>query len=475
MAVETLRCEILVIGSGPGGATSAALLGEAGKDVILLEEGPHLSLDSAPPYSLDEMTQKWRNGGLTPTFGQTRVTYIESRCVGGASEINAALYHQPLPEVLSTWGQKYGIDDIGTAALAPHVKEVETTFSVSKRPDGVGRASEHLYKSAQRMGWKASELARFWKYTQEPDGKWKGRRQSMTEVMIPRALRAGVRLFAETRVDRLELDGDRAVAAIGKRQGKPIRIEFDKVFLCAGAIQSPLILRRSGITKNVGNSLTMNPMIRIAAAFDQPVNDPTLGVPVHQVEQFKPLMTLGCSHSGQAHLALWLAGMREGRDEALERWPYMTIYYVKIGGSGRGRVRSIPVTGDAFVHYPIADQDLRHLGQGLMRLGEMLIAGGAKFFYDPMRPGEKLSSMADMKRFENGVPKGNGALSAIHLHSTVPMGRPEAGGATDSWGKLHGYRNIQVNDSSILPDTPGINPQGLILAIAHRNLRKFLG
>jgi choline dehydrogenase-like flavoprotein len=55
------------------------------------------------------------------------------------------------------------------------------------------------------------------------------------------------------------------------------------------------------------------------------------------------------------------------------------------------------------------------------------------------------------------------------------MGKPEHGGATDSWGRLHGYRNIQVNDSSLLPETPGINPQGLILAIANRNLAHFLG
>ena len=33
------ECELLVIGSGAGGATTAALLAEAGRDVLIVEEG----------------------------------------------------------------------------------------------------------------------------------------------------------------------------------------------------------------------------------------------------------------------------------------------------------------------------------------------------------------------------------------------------------------------------------------------------
>ena len=38
-APEILRCRVAVVGSGPGGAITACLLAEAGRDVLLLEEG----------------------------------------------------------------------------------------------------------------------------------------------------------------------------------------------------------------------------------------------------------------------------------------------------------------------------------------------------------------------------------------------------------------------------------------------------
>lgn len=37
---ESLDCDVLVIGSGPGGSVSACKLAQAGLDVLLVEEGP---------------------------------------------------------------------------------------------------------------------------------------------------------------------------------------------------------------------------------------------------------------------------------------------------------------------------------------------------------------------------------------------------------------------------------------------------
>ena len=57
-----VRAEVAVIGSGPGGAVTACLLAEAGRDVVLIEEGPLLALESAPPFS----ASRWRRSTATP-------------------------------------------------------------------------------------------------------------------------------------------------------------------------------------------------------------------------------------------------------------------------------------------------------------------------------------------------------------------------------------------------------------------------
>ena len=67
----------------------------------------------------EQMDEKWRSGGLTVALGSPKTTYIEGRCVGGASESNAGLYHPPLDDGLEGWAREYQIADFGAAVMAP--------------------------------------------------------------------------------------------------------------------------------------------------------------------------------------------------------------------------------------------------------------------------------------------------------------------------------------------------------------------
>jgi len=256
----------------------------------------------------------------------------------------------------------------------------------------------------------------------------------------------------------------------GTRQ---IRVRFSTVFVCAGAIQTALLLRRSGISHHIGNTLTLNPMIRILARFNEPVNDPARGVPVQQVEAFKPAMTLGCSHSSPAHLALWLTGDPAHRARLLQHWRHLAILYVKIAPTGRGSVRNVPYVDQSLLRFPVGPSEYSLLSVGLERLGQLAFACGAAEVFHPISGAPSVTRASDAARLGQGIGPGNVALSAIHLHSTVPMGTV-ASAAADSYGCLPAVEGVRVNDSSLLPDTPGINPQGLILAIARRNALAFL-
>jgi choline dehydrogenase-like flavoprotein len=54
------------------------------------------------------------------------------------------------------------------------------------------------------------------------------------------------------------------------------------------------------------------------------------------------------------------------------------------------------------------------------------------------------------------------------------MGENRACTAADSFGRIRGFTNLRVNDASLLPDAPGVNPQSAIMTIAARNCDEFL-
>ena len=473
--MKRLNCDVLVVGSGPGGATTAAMYAQFGKDVLLVEEGRNLSVDSSEDHSLEQMDEKWRSGGVTAALGSPKVTYIEGRCVGGASESNAGLYHPPLPDGLNQWATDFQIEDFGADELAPHLDAVVQDIGVSKRPFEYSPASQALAQGSESMGWRWAEIERFWKYSQREDGGWNGHRRSMSETLIPKAIAAGCRLQADTRVERLIRRGDRALAAVAfvrRPDGSEerVRIDFERVVICAGAVQTPRLLRKSGWVHNIGNSLTMNPMIRIVARFPDRVNVPSYGVPVVQIEEFKPTMTIGCSYSAPPHLAMWLEGSADEVRRKLEDWHNLAVFYVKVCGRGRGSVRTMPVFGDSLVRYKTHADDFTHLGEGLFRLASALFAAGATEVHSPLPGMPHLKDTSQVEQLRSVLTPKNSSLSAIHLHSTVPMGENPDRCAADSHGRLYGAQNVAVNDSSLLPTSPGVNPQGTILAIARRNM-----
>lgn len=472
MTADSLTADVVVIGSGAGGAPTAALLAEAGLDVLVLEEGPLVRQGDVVPFSLEQMDRQYRAGGVTAALGLPSIAYAEGCCAGGGTEINSGLYRRPPAEVLERWRRTHGVVDLDPDDVYGICEEVEKELSVQPVPGAHLPASEALRRGAAGLGWRHDESPRWMDYAAGPAAR-QGRRRSMTETYLPRAEAAGARLLTGHRVDRLVLDGDRAVeAAITGPDGRRVNAEFGDVFVCGGAIQTPALLQRSGIRRGVGRMLAAHPTVKLAARFDDAVNVPD-DVAVHQVKEFTPDLSFGGSASNPGLVALALSDSWGRFSSAIVDWRHLAVYYAAITSTGHGRVRALPGLRDPVVTYRLTRRDRALLGQGLARLALLLLEAGATAVYPSFRGAPVVRRAADLATMQSVFSTGRASLMTVHLCSTVPMGEHD-GAPADSHGLLHGRSNVRVNDASLLPDAPGVNPQASVMAVAIRNVRRYL-
>jgi choline dehydrogenase-like flavoprotein len=472
----TIDSEIVVIGSGPGGAITACLLAEAGREVTLVESGPFLTLDECPQFTRGEMERKYRNGGVTAALGRTKVAYVEANCVGGGSEINAGLYHRTPGDVLDRWKRDYRLEGAEWSDMLPHFRACEGDVSVSYMPGIAPAASLKLHEGAGILGWRSIEVPRWYQYDGDYDTV--GVKQPMSRTYIPRALAAGCSLLPNVRARRLKrsaghwlVDAERT-AADGSRSGHQLRAET--LFVCAGAIQTPALLQASGISRIAGRSLRMHPTVKVVARFPETVNSRDMGVPVHQVKEFAPRLSFGCSISGLPYLSLAMLDHPAEARAVDEGWPRMAIYYVMITG-GSGSVRRLPAWRDPLVRFAFGEEDMRDLADGTRKLCELLFAAGAEALYPTVAGAEPITSLDDLDRIADRLPHGRTSLMTIHLFSTCPMGEDATRCVADSFGRVHGHDGLYIADASLLCTAPGVNPQGSVMAFARRNALHFLG
>jgi choline dehydrogenase-like flavoprotein len=472
-SAPALRAQVLVVGSGAGGATTAALLAEAGCDVLIVEEGPWVDQDSVTPFSLEQMDQQYRSGGVTVALGLPSIAYTEGRCAGGGTEVNSGLYFRPPDDVIERWRTDYRIDDLAHDDLAAIADEVEVALSVATVPGSPTPASEMLRRGAAALGWRHSEIPRWMAYPPGGDAVT-GKRQSMPRTYLPRAFAAGARMVAGCRVDRLTRSGRSATGAeVTFADGTHGTISADHVFVCGGAIQTPALLQRSGLRSHIGGNLAVHPTVKLSARFADEINVPD-DVPVHQVKEFAPDLSFGGSASHAGLVALALSDHWSSFNQAVQEWRRISIYYAAITSEGRGRVQAVPGLRDPLVTYRLTARDRALLRSGLGRLALLMLEAGAEEVYPAFRGAPIVRDRSDLATMQASFAASKASVMTVHLCSTVPLGEDRDRCGADSWGKVHGTDNVHVNDASLLPTAPGVNPQATVMAFAIRNARHFL-
>ena len=196
-------------------------------------------------------------------------------------------------------------------------------------------------------------------------------------------------------------------------------------------------------------------------------------IPMHRITEFAPFLTIGGSANRRGHVALALADAGVPLDEPMTDWESFGIYYAAIRSEGSGAVIAVPGLSAPVVTYRLTANDLSRLARGLVHLGDSLLAAGASELYPSVIEGGVVRRRAELAGWWDTVTRNRSNLMTVHLTSSIRMGSPEMAG-TDSYGRVHGFVNLHVNDASLLPDAPGVNPQAGIMTIAARNVDHFL-
>ena len=195
---------------------------------------------------------------------------------------------------------------------------------------------------------------------------------------------------------------------------------------------------------------------------------------MHRVTEFAPNLTIGGSASRRGHVAMALADTGLPFGDALADWENISVYYAAIRSEGSGRVVALPGLPSPVLTYSLTDSDLSRLARGLVHLGELLLAAGATELHPSILGGPVVRRLDEMGAWWDAVTRSRANLMTVHLTSTVRMGEDRGRTGADSFGRVWGQRNVRVNDASLLPDAPGVNPQAAVMAIAVRNCDQFL-
>jgi choline dehydrogenase-like flavoprotein len=471
-----LECDVVVVGTGAGGAVVGRELAERGYAVVFVEEGELKQRDEFDGGSVRALRQFHR---ATFSVGNVAMPILVGRMVGGSTTINGGTCFRTPDWVLDRWCENLDTDDFSPAKMVPYFERVERALQVAPTPRKYsGPIADVIARGCDRLGWSHMALLR-----NAPDCDGSGfcdfgcRREAKRSTQIsylPGAFERGAVLLTQATVTRVLLEGGKAVGVEAESPGgRRVRVRGRVVVLAGGAIPTPLLLLQQGLANRsdqVGRNLALHPSTGLSALFDEPIEG----------HKYVP-QGYACDHFLRD--GILVAAAQPARNVAAATLPYTGGHLMSvldridgIAGFGllvrdqtqNGRVWSNRA-GLPFITYNIAPEDVERMHRAMVYTGRMCLAAGAKAIYPDVHGVPPLERDEDVRRFEGSALRPVDIVwLSYHPNGTCKMGRDARTSVVGLDHETHDVHNLFIADASTLPDAPGVNPQVSIMAMATR-------
>ncbi|MBS1846151.1 MAG: GMC family oxidoreductase N-terminal domain-containing protein [Actinobacteria bacterium] len=481
---EGEEADVVIVGSGAGGAVAAATLAEAGLDAIVLEAGAHYERGTYPADRLDAIKGLYRGAGLTVAAGRPPIVVPVGRVVGGTTVVNSGTCFRAPEAVLADWQRRFGIGWAGELDAA--FAEAEETLRVTPLdPATMGRNGQLAMEGAAALGAGGGPIARNAGSCDQcsscPFGCPIDAKRGMHVSYLPRAVAAGARVRAGVEARRILVEDGRAVGVaceVGGDDGppRPFTARARRAVIAAGgALGTPELLLRSGLgNAAVGRNLHVHPACWVGARYEEEVRGWDGVMQSYYLDEWESRgVLLEATFTPPAFGGAWLAGSGAEHQRALLGLRNIASIGVQLTDRSEGRVRL--GSGGVRMSYELTREDAARAAYGIARAAEVHLAAGAVEVYPNLarvpvlRPG-------DLPAFEATTFKPSELrLEGFHPMGTARIATDPREGACAPDGSLHGTAGLYVADASLFPTALGVNPMMTIIAFARQIAREVAG
>lgn len=479
-----IQADVAIAGSGPGGLCAAVALSEAGLDVVVLEAGQFWR----PKRFVRDMNfaqdHLYQAKGTRIMQGNVFIPLAAGRGVGGGTLVNSAICFRTPDWVLDEWVEQWGTDHWQKQNRDAMYQEIEDFIGVvDTSPAIAGNNSEVARRGFSRLdgvrhGYMPRNAAGCAGCGTCHTGCPSGGKASADLNWLPRMLRAGGRLFADTRVEEILVDGGRAVGLRGvmrvpetREDVAQITVEADRVILGCGTINTPMLLQKQDLANSsgqVGKNLRVHPGIAAVGKMEDEVliwKGATQGYYAHHPDEPQVLVET-FSAPPDAMLAQSTAVGYDAID-FLRNLRYIAGCGAMIRDESSGEVQRND-DGKASIRYFVEDRDRRKFIKGLELTAEMFFAAGATSVMPLVAGAGFITSLNQTLTIVRQTTN----ASDMSLYASHPMGTcrmhpdPDVGVVRPEDGMCHDVENLHIADASVFPTALGANPQMTIMANA---------